>query len=244
MMELQRHLSNLRLLGMHESLDYRVSHATEVGLGYEDFLMGILEDEIIYRKNKKSERLKKRAKFRDDNHLEDFDYNKKRGVPKSVVKQWQTLTFLENYQNILLVGGTGVGKTFLAEGIGQHSCKEGNETLFFSVNLLFEEIKSQKIAGKYLSFVSKIKKAKLIILDDFGLRKYTHEEATVLYELLEERYSRGSLVVTSQVKPEGWKGLFEDEVIAEAILDRIISKSHRYDLKGESFRKSQKGNID
>lgn len=243
MIEAQRHLASLRLLGMHESLDYRITHATEAGLSYEDFLIGILEDEVIYRKNKKCERLKKRAKFRDDHHLENFDHTKKRGVAKSVMKQWETLSFLEAHQNLLFIGGTGVGKTFLAEGIGNHCCREGYETLFFSVNLLFEEVRSQKVSGKYLSFLSKIKKTRLIILDDFGLRRYTHEEATILYELLEERYSKGSLVVTSQVRPEGWKDLFEDEVIAEAILDRILSKSHRYDLKGESYRKCQKENL-
>jgi len=243
MIEIQRHLTNLKLLGMNESLDYRVSHATESGLSYEDFLIGILEDEVIYRKNKKSDRLRKRAKFRDDHHLENYDYDKSRGIKKSTIKQWENLSFLEHNQNLIFTGGTGAGKTFLAEGIGTHCCKEGFETLFFSTNLLFEEVRSQKVAGKYLTFLGKMKKAKIVILDDFGLRRYTHEEANILYEILEERYNRGTLIVTSQIKPEGWKCLFEDEVIAEAIIDRMVSKSHHYEVKGPSYRKNQKENL-
>lgn len=240
MMEVQKHLATLKLLGMHEAVDYRVTHATEAGLNYEDFLMGILEDEIIYRKNKRCERLKKRARFRNDHHLEDYDHTKKRGITKSTIKQLETLSFLDRTQNLIFLGGTGIGKTFIAEGIGNHCCREGHETYFYSMNLLFEEVKSHKIEGRYLVFLKKLKKAKLVILDDFGLRKYTHEEANVLYEVLEERYNSGSTIVTSQVRPEGWRDLFEDEVIAEAILDRITSRSHEFEFKGESFRKSQK----
>ena len=240
MMEVQRHLASLRLLGMHESIDYRVTHATEAGLSYEDFLIGVLEDEIIYRKNKKSDRLKKRAKFRDDSYLEEFDYDPSRGITKASLKQWQSLHFLENNQNIILTGGTGAGKSFLASAIGNQCCKEGYETFFFSVNLLFEEVKAQKIAGRYLTFLNKFKKVKVVIFDDFALRRYTHDEANVLYEILEEFYHKGSLILTSQIEPEGWKCLFEDEVIAEAILDRIISKSSRYKVKGPSYRRKNK----
>ena len=104
------------------------------------------------------------------------------------------------------------------------------------MNLLFEEILSEKASGKYLAFIKRINKANILILDDFGLRNYTHEEATTLTDVLEERYQKGSVIITSQVDPKGWTKLFEDPVIAEAITDRLIHPSQTITLKGGSYR--------
>jgi len=99
-----------------------------------------------------------------------------------------------------------------------------------------EEIHSQKIAGRYLIFVRNINRAQILILDDFGLRNYTHDEATSLVDILEERYRKGSVIVTSQVDPRGWVKLFEDPVIGEAIVDRLVNPSQKIALKGGSYR--------
>ena len=93
--------------------------------------------------------------------------------------------------------------------------------------------------GNYLSYLSRLNKVRLLIMDDFGLRNYSHKEATIFYEILEDRYRKGSVIITSQVKPQGWSSLIEDKVIAEAILDRLMASSQTIDVKGESFRKSQ-----
>lgn len=107
---------------------------------------------------------------------------------------------------------------------------------FFSVNLLFEECQAEKLAGRYLIFIRRIKKTPVLILDDFGLRNYTHEEASVLIDLLEEHYQKGSVILTSQVDPKGWAKLFEDPVIADAIVDRLTKPSRQLTLKGGSYR--------
>ncbi len=104
------------------------------------------------------------------------------------------------------------------------------------VNLLFEEIAAAKAAGKYLQLLQQLNKAKVLVLDDFGLRSYTHDEATALVDLLEERYQRGVVIVTSQVDSRGWTKLFEDPVVAEAIVDRLVHPSQRVVLKGGSYR--------
>ena len=91
-----------------------------------------------------------------------------------------------------------------------------------------------------MNFLARLKRIRLLILDDFGLRSLSHEEATVLYDILEERYGKGSLIVTSQMRPDGWMGLFEDQVIAEAIMDRIVSRGMEVILEGDSYRKKHK----
>ena len=129
----------------------------------------------------------------------------------------------------------------MAQAIGNECCASGYETLFIPVNRLFKEIDMAEAQGNYLSYLSRLGKVRLLILDDFGLRKYTHKEATIFYEILEDRYRKGSVIITSQVKPQGWETLFEDKVIAEAILDRLMANSQTIDVKGESFRSGQGG---
>ena len=137
---------------------------------------------------------------------------------------------------MLLLGKTGEGKSHLAVALGRRLCAEGLQTTFLPVNLLFEEIAAAKAAGKYLPRLRQLNKSKVIVLDDFGLRSYTHEEATALVDLLEDRYQRGVVIVTSQVDPRGWLKLFEDAVVGEAIVDRLLHPSQRVVLKGGSYR--------
>ena len=245
MIEAEKLLNDLQFLGMKESFTYRLSEVTQSNLSHQQFFTFLLEDEKLYRRNKRCEMLRKRAKFRERAMLEEFKIDSKRGITKSLIEQFKTLFFLEGFQNLFFIGGTGAGKSFLAQAIGSESCANGYETMFISVNHLFREIEMAEAQGNYLSYLTKLSKIKLLILDDFGLRNYSHKEATIFYEILEDRYRKGSVIITSQVKPQGWSTLFEDKVIAEAIMDRLMASSQTVDVKGESFRKIQgKNKID
>ncbi len=228
----------LKLSGMRESVEYRLEEAIQGDLAYQDFLSLILEDEKLYRENRKAERLRRRAKFNDVVSLENFDSTPERGVTKSMIKKLASMYFLEKFENIILTGGTGAGKSYLAQSIGQKACANGVEAAYYPASKFFREIEDAEIAGTYLKFLARIRKCKILILDDFGLRNYSHKEASVLYDVLEDRYQKGSVIITSQVKPTGWKSLFEDEVIAEAIVDRLESCAHLINVKGPSYRKN------
>lgn len=130
-------------------------------------------------------------------------------------------------------------KTVQFFGVRSKCCASGYETLFIPVNRLFKEIDMAEAQGNYLNYIARLSKVRLLILDDFGLRNYTHKEATIFYEILEDRYRKGSVIITSQVKPQGWETLFEDKVIAEAIIDRLMASSQTIDVKGVSFRSGQ-----
>ena len=109
-------------------------------------------------------------------------------------------------------------------------------TRFTSVSFLFEEMAAARAAGKYLAFLRQMNQSKVLILDDFGLRNYTHEEATCLVDLLEERYRKGTVIVTSQVNDKGWQKLFDDPVVGEAVVDRLTKPSIKIVLSGGSYR--------
>lgn len=233
----------LRLYGIKSNIQRRCSASDADNLHPAEVVRLLLEDEKMARRESIAKRMVAQAKFRTACHLEDWDQSYDRGISKAKFKELSLLNFYHRMENLIVVGKTGVGKTHLAIALGNRVCREANSTLFFSVNLLFEEIQSEKLAGRYLKFIRKLTKTKSLILDDFGLRAYSHEEATSLLEVLEERYSKGITIMTSQVSPKGWIKLFEDPVVAEAILDRLCNPACVIELSGESYRKKRK-NID
>jgi DNA replication protein DnaC len=226
----------LRLLGMHAALERRAHEALASQLHPLEFVRLLFEDELLARKDRVAKMLATRAGFRSIADIEDWDATYDRGIPKPKLKDLATLGFVSNKENLLLFGKTGEGKTHLAVALGRRLCSEGIKTTFYPISHLFEEIAAAKAAGKYLQFLRQLNKAKVLILDDFGLRAYTHEEATTLVDLLEDRYQRGSIILTSQVDHRGWLKLFEDPVVGEAVVDRLLHPSQRIVLKGGSYR--------
>lgn len=222
----------MRLFGIHEAADRRAQTAVSGQLHPLEFLRLILEDELLSRKDRASKALTTKARFRFRADLEDWDLNFDRGITRQKIRELASLAFFHNRENLLILGKTGEGKTHLAIAVGKRLCQEGHKTLFLPVNFLFEEIQAARAAGRYLTYVKALIKTEALILDDFGLRNYTHEEATSLMDILEERYQKGVTIVTSQVTPEGWMKLFEDPVIAEAIVDRLVHPSQKLILKG------------
>lgn len=231
---------NLRLFGVHAGFEKRAAQAASQGLNHVEFLRLVLEDEVLQRKERVAKSLTTRAKFRSQANLEDWDQSFERGLTKLKMRELSALSFLLSNENLLILGKTGGGKTHLAVALGRRLCSESVSTLFLSVNFLFEEVQAAKASGKYLNYVKRITQHKAIILDDFGLRNYTHEEASVLVDLLEDRHRKGSVIVTSQVDPKGWQKLFEDPVIAEAVVNRLEHPSQRIILTGGGYREKLK----
>lgn len=226
----------LRLFGIHEACERRAAEALASSLHPLEVMQQLLDDERRHRRNAASKRLVSKAHFRHEADLEDWDQTFDRGVAAARLRELATLGFYHRRDNLLIYGKTGEGKTQLGISIGRRLCQDGIATTFFSVNLLFEEVQAERAAGSYLAFVRKLTKSRVLILDDFGLRNYSHEEATTLLDVLEDRYRKGSVIVTSQVDSRGWSKLFEDPVIAEAIVDRLTNPSQVITLKGGSYR--------
>jgi DNA replication protein DnaC len=226
----------LRLFGVHQGFERRATQAASEGLNHLEFLRLILEDEILNRKERVAKAMLTRAKFRSASELEEWDQSFDRGLSKAKLRELAASGFVQAHENLLILGRTGEGKTHLAVSIGRRLCAENISTLFMPVSFLFEEVLAAKASGKYLNYIKKLTATRVLILDDFGLRNYTHEEATVLVDLLEDRHRKGSVVVTSQVDPKGWLKLFEDPVIAEAIVSRLEHPCQRLTLTGGNYR--------
>ena len=229
----------LRLYGIHETFQRHSEEAAASSLHPTEFLRLVLEEEALYRKNRKATTLLTRAKFHTRVDIEDWDNTFERGIDRATIKGLASLNFFHKKQNLVLLGATGRGKTHLATALGRQLCHGGYSTQFMSLNLLFEEVQAHRASGKYLNFIKKLTKLDVLILDDFGIRNYLHPEATFLVDLLEYRSYKGTLIVTSQVDPQGWKSLFEDPIVADAVIDRIVNPSTRLTLKGGSYREKR-----
>lgn len=226
----------LRLFGIHNAVESRYAELRSSNLDPLEMLHLLLEDESLQRRDALTQRLTTKAKFRSYADIEDWNGSFDRGITKPKLIELSKGSFSHNNENLILLGKTGEGKTHLAQAIGRRLCQEGIRVSFTSVNLLFEEIACQRIAGRYLIFIRNLNRSPVLILDDFGIRAYTHEEASILMDILEERYRKLSVIITSQVDPRGWLKLFEDPVIAEAIVDRLVNPSQKIILKGGSYR--------
>jgi DNA replication protein DnaC len=226
----------LRLFGIHAACEARAHTALSDSQHPLEFLALLLEDERLARRDRLAKSLTTRAKFRHQADIQDWDQSFERGLTKAQIKELSVLSFYHNKENLIVCGRTGEGKTHLAIALGRRLCQEALSVAFLPVNRMFEEVLAARSQGKLIGYLNRMNQTQVLIFDDFGLRSYTHDEATILVELLEARARKGPVIVTSQVDPKGWLSLFEDPVIAEAIVDRLLHPARKIQLKGGSYR--------
>jgi len=177
-------LHQLRLWGMAKTLSMRLQESGQEKWSYSEFLNGLLLDEIRYRDQKSSESRLRKAKFRTQADFDHFDFTLKRSLSKTQIKELRELTFLKGHQNLLLLGPTGVGKTFVATAIGHQACMEGYSVLFEGMNCLIETIRLHRMAGTFLRFRKRLIEADLLIIDDLGIKPLDGVMVQDLYDLL------------------------------------------------------------
>jgi DNA replication protein DnaC len=233
----QNHLAELRLHGMRLSFANRLREAQNEGLGMEQFLASLLDDEVQYRKNARVARLVKCAGFRSQASCENIDFTAKRNLEKKLVQDLSTSRFIRDGLNVLIAGPCGVGKTHLATAIGNSACRNGYTTIFFRMNTLLEKLVLVRAQGAYLNFIKRVTSADLVVLDDFGIKPLSAQQLQDLYDILDERSEGKATVITTQLPIANWPEVIPDLVTCEAITDRFVSRAIQVMMKGESYRK-------
>lgn len=232
-------MKQMRLYGMHNAFTTSTNNAVNEPYTNDEFASMLITAEWDDKNNRKVERMIKNAKFKYKANIEDVNYGESRNVDKNQIFRLAGCNFIKNNENILITGSTGVGKSYLATALGYQACNESYRTMYFNTNKLFAKLKIAKADGSYLKELAKIERQHLIILDDFGLQLLDAQNRIALLEITEDRHSKGSVIVTSQVPVQKWYDVIGEKTIADAVLDRLVHNAHRIELKGESMRRKK-----
>ena len=202
-----------------------------------DGLTLLLQAEKDIRTTNRNTRLLKEADFRYSATLEQLEANSKRGIDSNMLAVLATGSYLDKGESILITGAAGVGKSYLATALGNKACNQGYRVSYFNMQKLLGKLKLARIDGTIVKFITKISRVDLLIIDDFGMKTLEGQQQNDFMEIIEDRHGRKATIISSQLPISKWYDVIGNEVIADAILDRIIHSSHRFDLKGESLRK-------
>lgn len=235
----QEKLISMRLPAMAEAFEELTLRGATRELSFEECFGLIVDRQWIFREQRSLDRKLKNAKLREPACLEDIDYRHPRGLDRSLIERLATGRWIEEHENVLLIGATGVGKTWLSCALAQKACREGRTALYRRVSRLLDELHLARVDGSYGKVLATLAKADLLVLDDWGLSPLTEPQRRDLLEILEDRHGRRSTIVTSQVPLAKWHDTIGDPTIADAILDRIVHNAHRIELKGASMRKGR-----
>jgi DNA replication protein DnaC len=229
-------MAEMKLLGMFESFDRLLTEATRDQWSCSAFFDAMLQAENDYRTERKTKRRIKAAKFALRPTFQDFDFTANRSLSKAQIKDLYSLQWLTDARPVLLIGQTGVGKTFIAQALGLQACASGKTVLYMTFTTWLENLALARSSGTYLKFRDKMAKPDVVIVDDFGMRKMTATEAQDLCELLEERSIDKATVFTTQLPIDHWAEVIGDPVIADAIRDRLEHAALTINITGESYR--------
>ncbi len=229
--------SQLSLSGFKQALEFQSEGTAYQSLSFEERLYHLFEAEINQRQDKRIKRMLAMAKLKDSSaSLDQIQYHAMRKLDKSQILSLANCEFINKFQNILLTGATGTGKSFLAQAIARRAISLGYSTKYYRVTTLLEEIKMARLDGSYTKTLAKISKFKLLLLDDFGVTPLKGDEINDLFEIIEERTLNGSIIITAQLPIKEWYAYLGNETIADAMMDRLIHTAHKIELKGPSMR--------
>ena len=234
--QLENKMRSLKLNGMLDTLNLRLTQAQKDGLGFIQFLELLLEDEVQHRANKKLVSRISKAHFEEEKSLEEFNFHFNPKVPTQYIHDLATCRFIERKESIIFCGPVGVGKTHLAQALGHQACRLGYNVLFSKASRLLSDLGGGRADDTWEKRLRRYLKPDLLILDDFAMKELTKSQAEDFYELIDQRYRRGSMIVTANRSPKDWHSLFPSPMIAERALDRLINCSHIITLTGKSYQ--------
>ncbi len=232
-------LRKMKFFGMFHAFKCSMETGKTNDYTADELLAHLVEAEWDDRQNRRIERAIYYAHFRYKASVESIHYNAERSIDRNQILRLADCTFLDRYENLLITGSTGIGKSYVASAIGHQACILGYKVLYASTPKLFAKLKMAKADGSYIKEAAKLERQELLILDDFGIQPFDAQSRAALMEIIEDRHGKTSLIITSQLPVSKWYDVIGEKTIADAILDRIVHDAHRIELKGESMRKKR-----
>lgn len=233
-------LVHLKLLGMASAFQDYLDQGKPDGLSFEERFGMMVDREWDERHERRLRVRLSRAQLREPASIEDIDFRHPRGLDRSVIQRLSTCQWVAHHENVLLTGAAGLGKTWLACALANKACREGYCSLYTRLPRLLPRLRIAHADGTYEKQLARLAKTDIVILDDWGLSALTDAERRDVLEIIEDRHGRRSTIVASQVPVANWHELVGEPTVADALLDRLLSRAHRIDLlKGPSIRKGR-----
>jgi DNA replication protein DnaC len=231
-------INDLNYQGLKEAYLRQIEDVNYNQLSFDERLYNLLEAQDIHLHNRRIQINLRASKIKDKQAaVEDIDYGAKRKIDKQTLQALITMDFIRNHQNIIITGKTGTGKSFIAQALANRAILDGFKVCYMRVPTLLEDIKISRADGTYTNLLKKYSRFQLLILDDFGVSQISTDDATNLFEIIEDRTELNSTIITSQLPVSQWYDYLNNDTVADAILDRVAHSSHRIELEGESMRK-------
>jgi len=230
------YLKALALSAMSTHLAQEVENAAKAKLSYQEFLNRLLELEVVSHIDRSINHRIQTAGFPQLRHLEAFDFTYQPQLDEKLLRELGNLGFLAEAKNILLLGAPGVGKTHLAIALGVKACQQRKRVLFYTAEQLAEQLAAADASHSLARLLKNLTRVDLLVIDELGYLQLSKRTASLFFQLVSRRYEKGSIIVTSNKAPEEWGEIFQDDVIAAAILDRLLHHSYPFFIQGKSYR--------
>lgn len=230
-------LRHLRLSAMAQAYQQQLQDPHVHELSFDERFGLLVDHEQTSRQNRQIVRLLREARLKVAASPEDIDYEAHRGLDRAMIRQLLTGQWLTTQLNLLVTGPTGVGKTFLVCALATAACRQGFHVRYYRLSRLFQDILMAKGDGSYSKLAAQLTKVDLLILDDWGLAPMAAAESRELFDILDDRVSLHSTCLASQLPEDMWHSNFADPTVADAVLDRLVHRAYRINLKGDSMRK-------
>lgn len=228
--------SDLKLSYTRKHYEEHLKIAIQTNQDYEEFLKELLLQERNQRRNNGIKRRIRLAKFPQNKYLEDFEVSHFKEDLKKKFKELETLEFIENKENVILMSNPGMGKTHYASALGMKACLENKKVLFISVPNLIIELKEAMSHNQITRYKKQFERYDLVILDELGYVSFDQEGSEILFNLISNRINAGSIIITTNLLFDRWEEIFKDPILTTAIVDRLAFKSHIINMSGDSYR--------
>jgi DNA replication protein DnaC len=232
----QAYCHDLRLPTLARECQAVAREAEERGWGYLQYVQTLLEQEVAHRHEQQVRQRLKHAAFPYHKALDEFDFSLIPAIPKTRIWELAQGAFLAPHDNLLLVGGSGLGKTHVLIGLGRALCLAGYKVLFRSASTLVTELETAHKELRLPRLLASYRRYEVLLIDELGYLPFSKSSAELLFQFFSDRYERASVAITTNLSFGQWTQVFGDERMTAALIDRLIHRSHILEFKGVSFR--------